>query len=300
MLKQEFVAKTVSEIAILSACGWILLEMTDRENTHMRVIIKEDYETCAEWAANHIVFRINSYNPTADRPFVLGLPTGSTPLGVYKELIRLYKAGKVSFKHVVTFTMDEYLGLDENHPQSFHRFMEDNFFSHVDINPANTIFLAGMTKNAEQECKRYEEKIASYGKIHLFMGGVGADGHIAYNEPGSSLSSRTRQKTLTQDTIIMNSRFFGGDPEQVPTKVLTVGVGTILDAEEVMILASGYTKARALHHALEEGVNHMWTVSILQMHPNAIVVCDEDATDELRVGTVRYFKDIEAKNTWNC
>jgi glucosamine-6-phosphate deaminase len=262
----------------------------------MRVIIKEDYATCAEWAANHIMHRINEHAPTEKNPFVIGLPTGSTPLGVYKELIRLYKAGNVSFKHVVTFNMDEYLGLDKTHPQSFYRFMTDNFFSHVDMNPANVHFLDGMTGNPEAECRAYEEKMASFGKVHLFMGGVGADGHIAFNEPGSSLSSRTRLKTLTQDTIIMNSRFFGGDPEQVPQKVLTVGVGTIMDAEEVLILASGYTKARALHHAIEEGINHIWTISVLQMHRRAIIVCDEDATDELRVGTVRYFKDIEAKN----
>lgn len=263
---------------------------------YMRVIIKEDYATCSEWAANHIAYRINTFAPTIVKPFVLGLPTGSTPLGVYKELIRMYKAGKVSFKHVITFNMDEYLGLDQTHPQSHRRFMNDNFFSHVDINLANVNFLDGMAKDPDEECKRYEEKIASFDKINLFLGGVGADGHIAFNEPGSSLSSRTRPKTLTQDTIIMNSRFFGGDPEQVPTKSLTVGVGTITDAEEVMILASGYTKARALHHAIEEGVNHMWTISILQLHPRSVVVCDEDATDELRVGTVRYFKDIEAKN----
>ncbi len=262
----------------------------------MRVIVREDYVTCAEWAANHIVWRINTYKPAADRPFVLGLPTGSTPLGVYKELIRLNKAGKVSFKHVVTFNMDEYLGLDGNHPQSYRRFMMDNFFSHVDIPAGNINLLDGTTKDPDAECRRYEERIASFGRINLFMGGVGADGHIAFNEPGSALSSRTRVKTLTQDTIIMNSRFFGGDPEQVPTRALTVGVGTITDAEEVLILASGYAKARALHHAIEEGVNHMWTISVLQMHPKAVIVCDEDATDELRVGTVRYFKDIEAKN----
>ncbi len=262
----------------------------------MRVIVREDYATCAEWAANHIVWRINNYAPTAERPFVLGLPTGSTPLGVYKELIRLNKAGKVSFKHVVTFNMDEYLGLDGNHPQSYRRFMMDNFFSHIDIPNENVNMLDGTTKDPDAECRRYEERIASYGRINLLMGGVGADGHIAFNEPGSSLSSRTRVKTLTQDTIIMNSRFFGGDPEQVPTRALTVGVGTITDAEEVLILASGYTKARALHHAIEEGVNHMWTISVLQLHPKALIVCDEDATDELRVGTVRYFKDIEAKN----
>lgn len=262
----------------------------------MRVIIKEDYSTCAEWAANHIVRRISAFNPTPDRPFVVGLPTGSTPLGVYKELIRLHKAGKVSFRNVVSFNMDEYVGLERNHPQSFYRFMMDNFYSHIDIPSGNINYLEGMASDPMAECQRYEKKIASYGKINMFLGGVGADGHIAFNEPGSSLSSRTRQKTLTQDTIIMNSRFFGGDPEQVPTKALTVGVGTITDAEEVMILASGYTKARALHHGIEEGVNHMWTISILQLHPKSIIVCDEDATDELRVGTVRYFKDIEAKN----
>lgn len=262
----------------------------------MRVVIKEDYSTCTEWAANHIANRINSFAPTKDNPFVLGLPTGSTPLGVYKELIRLYKAGKVSFKNVVTFNMDEYIGLDANHPQSYHRFMFDNFFSHIDIDPANINILDGMAPDPNLECEQYEKKILKYGKIHLFLGGVGADGHIAFNEPGSSLTSRTRQKTLTQDTIIMNSRFFGGDPEQVPTKALTVGVGTITDSEEVVILATGYTKARALRHAIEEGVNHMWTISVLQMHKRAIIVCDEDATDELRIGTVRYFKDIETKN----
>ena len=263
----------------------------------MRVIVRQDYATCAEWAANHIVWRINEFSPSATRPFVLGLPTGSSPLGVYRELVRLNKAGKVSFKNVVTFNMDEYKDLDRDHPQSYRRFMMDNFFSHIDISMDNVNFLDGMAKDPAAECRRYEEKIASYGKIHLFFGGVGADGHIAFNEPGSSLTSRTRMKNLTQDTIIVNSRFFGGDPEQVPTQALTVGVGTITDAQEVMILASGYAKARAVRHAIEEGVNHKWSISILQLHPKAIIVCDEDATDELRVGTVRYYKDIEAKNT---
>ncbi len=262
----------------------------------MRVIIKDDYANCVTWVANHIIARINAFAPTAERPFVLGLPTGSTPLGVYRELIRRYEAGDVSFAHVVTFNMDEYLGLDAGHPQSYHRFMQDNFFSRVDIDPKNTHILDGMAKDPEEECARFEAKIRSYGKINLFLGGVGADGHIAFNEPGSALQSRTRVKTLTQDTIIMNSRFFGGDPDKVPTKAMTVGVGTITDSEEVLILAIGYTKARALHHAIEEGINHMWTISVLQQHPKAVIVCDEDATDELRVGTVRYFKDIEAKN----
>jgi glucosamine-6-phosphate deaminase len=262
----------------------------------MRVIIKEDYATCAEWTANHVVQRIVDFKPSPERPFVMGLPTGSTALGVYKELVRMHKAGKVSFKNVITFNMDEYLGLEAGHPQSFRRFMNDNFFSHIDINPKNINVLDGMAKDPEEECRRYEEKIASLGKIHLFLAGVGADGHIAFNEPGSSLTSRTRIKTLTQDTILMNSRFFGGDSELVPSHALTVGVGTIAGADEVVVLATGYSKTRALRHVLEEGITHMWPVSVLQLHPRAIMVCDEDATDELRVGTVRYFKDIEAKN----
>jgi len=262
----------------------------------MRVIIRPDYISCAEWTATHIMDRINTFSPSPERPFVLGLTTGSSPLGVYRELIRLYKERKISFKHVVTFNMDEYMDLDGDHPQSYRRFMMDNFFSQIDIQMENVNFLDGMTEDPAQESKRYEEKIASYGKIHLFFGGVGADGHIAFNEPGSSLSSRTRVKNLTQDTIIMNSRFFGGDPDLVPTRALTVGVGTIADAQEVVILASGYAKARAVRHAIEEGVNHKWAISILQLHPKAIIVCDEDATDELRVGTVRYYKDIEPRN----
>ena len=261
----------------------------------MRVVIKEDYSACAVWTANLIVRRIQEFAPSAERPFVLGLPTGSTPLGVYRELINLCKAGRVSFRNVVTFNMDEYLSLDPEHPQSYHRFMYDNFFSHIDIRPENINILDGMTADPEGECRRYEEKIASYGKINLFLGGVGADGHIAFNEPGSSLSSRTRVKTLTRDTIIQNSRFFGGDTSRVPAQALTVGVGTVTDAEEVVILATGHGKARAVRHAIEGSVNQMWTVSVLQLHPRAVLVCYEDSIEELRVGTVRYFKDIEER-----
>ena len=128
------------------------------------------------------------------------------------------------------------------------------------------------------------------------MGGIGPDGHIAFNEPGSSLASRTRVKSLTTDTIIANSRFFGGNIDLVPKRALTVGVGTIMDAQEVMILANGHNKARALCHAVEGSVNHMWTISVLQMHPKGIIICDDAATVELKVGTVNYFKDIEKEN----
>lgn len=262
----------------------------------MRVIIRDDYEGCAVWAANHIARRINDAKPTAKKPFILGLPTGSTPLGTYKKLIELNKADKVSFENVVTFNMDEYVGLKPEHDQSYHYFMWENFFKHINIKKENVNILDGMASDLEAECARYEAKIASYGGIDLFLGGVGVDGHIAFNEPGSSLASRTRENALTKDTIIVNSRFFGGNTELVPKTALTVGVGTICDSKEVVILICGHNKAQALHHAVEAGISQMWTVSALQMHQNAVIVCDEDATDELKVGTVKYFKDIESKN----
>ena len=265
----------------------------------MRLIIQNDYDKCAVWAANHIATRIRDFAPTAANPFVLGLPTGSTPLGTYKALIELYKAGKVSFENVVTFNMDEYVGLPEDHPQSYHYFMWDNFFQHINIKKENVHILNGMASDLVAECEAYEKAIAAAGGIDLFLGGVGVDGHIAFNEPGSSLVSRTREKTLTHDTIIVNSRFFDGDVSKVPTTSLTVGVGTVMDSKEVLVLITGHSKARALSHAVEKGMTQMWTISALQMHPKAVIICDDDATDELKVGTVKYFKDIEAKNLNN-
>jgi len=259
----------------------------------MRVIIKKNYDDCSAWTADYICNRIHAFAPSSGKPFVLGLPTGSTPLGVYKNLIAKNKSGELSFKNVVTFNMDEYVGLPPEHPQSYRYFMMENFFKHIDIDLNNVHILNGMAKDKLKECADYEKAIASYGKIHLFLGGIGADGHIAFNEPCSSLASRTREKTLTEDTIAMNSRFFGGDTSLVPKTALTVGIATITDAEEVIIMATGYAKARAIRHAVELGVNHLWTVSALQLHPKSIIVCDEEATDELQVKTVRYFLDIE-------
>ena len=259
----------------------------------MRVIISKNYKEMSKWAANHVAQRINEFKPTAKRPFVLGLPTGSTPLGTYKELINLYKAGKVSFANVVTFNMDEYIGIPEEHPESYHSFMWNNFFSHIDVKKGNVHILNGNAPDLEAECANYEAQIKSFGGIDLFMGGIGPDGHIAFNEPGSSLTSRTRVKTLTTDTIIANSRFFDNDVNKVPKQALTVGVGTVMDSREVMILANGHNKAVALQHSIEGGISQMWTVSVLQMHPKGIIVCDDAATVEMKVGTVNYFKDIE-------
>lgn len=260
----------------------------------MRLIIEPDYKMASKWTAWYIASKINNYK--GDTPFVLGLPTGSSPLETYNELIKLNKAGKVSFKNVVTFNMDEYIGIPKDHPQSYYTFMWDNFFKHIDIAAENTNILNGNAADLEAECIRYEEKIKSLGGIDLFLGGIGPDGHLAFNEPGSSLQSRTRVKSLTYDTILANSRFFDNDPDKVPKTALTVGIGTVLDAKEVLIIVNGHNKARALQNAIEEGINHMWTISALQMHPKGIIACDEAATYELKVGTYKYFKDIEKDN----
>jgi len=263
----------------------------------MRLVIQKDYEKVSRWAAGYIADKINTYKK--DKPFILGLPTGSSPLGIYSEFIKMNKEGKLSFKNVRSFNMDEYIGLPEDHPQSYHYFMMENLFNHIDIDRRRIHILDGMANDPEKECKLYEEAIAAEGGIDLFLGGMGSDGHIAFNEPGSSLTSRTRIKTLTEETKTTNARFFDGDPAKVPGTALTVGVGTVMDAREVMIIVTGRSKARALRAVVEEGVNHMWTLSYLQIHPKAIIVCDEDATEELRVGTVRYFKNIEKDNIIN-
>ena len=261
----------------------------------MRLIPLSDAKNVGLWSARYIADRIKAFNPSASKPFILGLPTGSTPLATYIRLIELHQRGEISFKHVVTFNMDEYVGLPENHAGSYKHFMYENFFNHIDILPENINLLDGNAKDLDAECQRYEEKIRTLGKIHLFMGGVGNDGHIAFNEPASSLASRTRVKTLAPETQVANSRFFDDNVHEVPKYALTVGVGTILDAEEVMILITGQHKAHALRAAVEGSVNHFWTVSALQLHPKSIIVCDEPATMELKVKTVKYFHIAEAE-----
>ena len=228
----------------------------------MRVIIEKNYEELSRWAARHVVETINVFQPTAEKPFVLGLPTGSSPMGMYAEIVEA----------------------------------ANNLFNHIDCPKENIHILNGNAENLEEECKNYEKMIEEVGGINLFIGGIGPDGHIAFNEPFSSLTSRTRVKTLTTDTRIANSRFFGGDMNAVPSTALTVGVGTVMAAKEVMILCNGHNKARALHAAIEGPVTQEWTISALQLHQHGIIVCDELATDELKVGTYRYFKDIEKDN----
>ena len=234
----------------------------------MRLIIEPNYEQLSKWAANYVAAKIKKANPTAEKPFVLGLPTGSSPLGMYKNLIELNKQGVISFQNIITFNMDEYVGLPK--------------------------------EDLEAECAAYEAKMKAAGGVDLFLGGIGPDGHIAFNEPGSSLSSRTRVKSLTTDTIIANSRFFDNDVNKVPKTSVTVGVATVLDAKEVLIMVNGHNKARAFQQAVEGAVNQMWTITALQMHPKGIIVADEAACADLKVGTYNYFKDIEKDNLCPC
>ncbi|KIK38175.1 hypothetical protein CY34DRAFT_25755 [Suillus luteus UH-Slu-Lm8-n1] len=259
----------------------------------MRLIIRDDPAAVGDYVANYIAKRINDFAPTAEKPFVLGLPTGSSPIPTYKALINKVKEGSLSFKHVVTFNMDEYVGLPRDHSESYHTFMFREFFSHIDIPPSQVNILDGNAEDLIAECNAYESRIKQCGGIELFLGGIGEDGHIAFNEPGSSLASRTRIKTLAYDTILANARFFNNNIAAVPRMALTVGVATVLEAREVVVVVTGQRKSLALSKAIEDGVNHLWTLSALQLHPWALIVVDEDATAELHVKTVKYFKSIE-------
>ncbi|MDU7693055.1 MAG: glucosamine-6-phosphate deaminase [Helicobacter sp.] len=259
----------------------------------MRVIIKESKEEVANFSANYIIKRINDFAPTKERPFVLGLPTGSSPLLTYKMLIEACKKGELSFEHVVTFNMDEYVGLDKKHPQSYHFFMHEHFFKHIDIKAENINILDGNTKDHIKECQKYEDKMCDLGGVELFLGGVGEDGHIAFNEPTSSIYSKTRIKTLDHQTRLANSRFFNS-LDEVPKYALTVGIGTLLNAREVVILATGYNKALAIKNCVEDGINHLWPLSAMQLHERFMLVSDLEATSELKVKTLRYLLNVQS------
>ena len=261
----------------------------------MRIVISADSDKVAEYVSGLIVERINAFKPTAEKPFVLGLPTGSSPLKTYQKLIRAFREGKVSFQHVVTFNMDEYVGIPESHDQSYHYFMYTNFFNFIDIPKANINILNGNAVDLVAECQQYEEKIQSVGGIELFLGGLGEDGHIAFNEPGSSLSSLTRVKSLNDDTIQANSRFFDNDLSRVPTMSVTVGVKTVMDARSVIVVATGHKKAVAVAQMVEGAISHTYPCTALQAHPSCVLCVNEDATSELRVKTVKYFKGLEKR-----
>jgi glucosamine-6-phosphate deaminase len=243
----------------------------------MEVIVHPKYEEMSRAAALEVVSVLNA-KPNA----VLGMATGSTPLGVYQELVRLHKRGEIDFSHVTTFNLDEYVGLPITHPQSYHQFMHENFFRHINIPAQNIHIPSGTTTNYPAFCAWYEQRIRDAGGIDLQILGIGSDGHIAFNEPGSSLSSRTRLKTLAKQTIDDNARFFERR-EDVPIYAITMGVGTILEARQILLLANGAKKADAVAQMVEGPVTAMITASALQMHPSAKVFLDEAAAGKLRM-----------------
>jgi glucosamine-6-phosphate deaminase len=262
----------------------------------MRIIVHDSYEALSKWTAYYIAKEISKFQPTAEKPFVLGLPAGQSPIGTYQQLISLNQEGSVSFRNVVAFGLNEFVGIPQDHPHTYHSGLWNNFFSQIDIPAENVRLLDGNAPDLEKECADFESEIKRLGGIRLFLGSVGPDGHIGFNEPGSSLSSRTRIKTIMRGARAANAHLFGNDINKVPKTGLTMGVATIMEAQEVVMVISGLNKARALQQIVEAEVNHMWTVSMIQLHQHGMIVCDEDATTELKVGTVRYFKDIERDN----
>ena len=243
----------------------------------MEVVIEPDYQQMSKAAARRVVEVLNE-KPNA----VLGMATGSTPLGVYQELARLHKEEGLDFSQVSTFNLDEYVGLRVNHPQSYHNFMYENFFKHVNMAPQNIYIPSGTTSNYRAFCQWYEQRISDCGGIDLQILGIGTDGHIGFNEPTSSLSSRTRLKTLAESTIQDNARFFDKS-QQVPIYAITMGVGTILEGRRLMLLANGRNKAAAIAATVEGPVTSMVTASALQLHPQVEVFLDEDAASELKL-----------------
>jgi glucosamine-6-phosphate deaminase len=243
----------------------------------MEVIIQPTYREMSRAAALQVRDVLNR-KPNA----VLGMATGSTPLGMYQALVRMHKEEGLDFSQVTTFNLDEYVGLPVTHAQSYHFFMYENFFKHVNIPQQHVFIPSGTTTNYAAFCEWYERRIRDFGGIDVQILGIGSDGHIAFNEPGSSLASRTRLKTLAKSTIDDNARFFDRR-EDVPVYAITMGVGTILEARELILLANGKNKAGAIAAAVEGPVTGMVTASALQLHPSARVYLDEEAAGKLKM-----------------
>ncbi len=241
----------------------------------MEIIIKPDYnEVCEETVG--IIHRAWQKK----NALVLGLPTGQTPLGLYERLISFYNEGKIDFSSVTTFNVDEYLGLEKTHPQSFAFYMDNHFFRHINIKRENTHFLSGKPENIEEHCRAYEAEIRRVGGIDIQVLGIGVNGHIAFNEPSSSLASRTRLEMLTQESIKANAHFFKHEKD-VPRFCLTMGVGTFLESKMILLLASGKDKAKAVASAVEGPVSVSNPASALQLHPQAKFIIDEEAAAKL-------------------
>ena len=242
----------------------------------MLVEVFEDYDAVSRRAAEIVTQQIRR-KPDS----VLGFATGSTPLQLYNMLIESHRARGLDFSKITTFNLDEYVGLAPEHPQSYHHFMWENLFKHVNVTPSRVFIPHGMADDIEYFCEWYEQQIEKAGGIDIQLVGIGANGHLAFNEPGSSLGSKTRIKTLTAKTVRDNARFFE-NPDEVPRQAITMGIGTILDARTILLIASGERKAEAIQAALEGPVTGMCPATVVQMHRFAHVVIDEEAAARLR------------------
>lgn len=251
----------------------------------MRVVVLPTADDVSRRAAEVIIGSVNKKLNA-----VLGLATGGTPLGTYRELIQAHRAGKVSFAKVTTFNLDEYVGLGPEHPQSYRSFMRENLFSQTDFDETKCHVPDGLARDYEEYCESYERQIREAGGIDLQLLGIGTDGHIAFNEPGSSLASRMRLKALTNETRKDNARFFAAG-EEVPYLAVTMGVGTILEARQILLLATGANKANAVRAFIEGPVTAQVTASALQMHPHVTVVLDESAAAWLQ--RREYYDEVE-------
>lgn len=249
----------------------------------MEIIIESTYKQLAAIASEII------QDALLKKPdLVLGLATGSTPIGLYKALVRMHKEDGLDFSSVTTFNLDEYIGIPCEHPQSYHTFMANHFFDHVNIPVENRHIPQNTAKNHEVFCEAYEEAIARAGGIDIQVLGIGTDGHIGFNEVGSSLASRTRIVTLTKSTLVTNANHFDGDVSAVPEMAITMGIGTIMEAKQCLLLANGTSKSEAIAKAVEGPITSMVPASILQMHPNTVTLIDEAAASDLK--EIEYYK----------
>ncbi len=267
----------------------------------MRLVVT--HMNLGQWAAEYIQGKINSAAPTQEKPFKMGLPTGGTAVDMYAHLRRLHQEGTLDFQPVITFNMDEYVGLAKSHPESYHSFMHQNLFGGINIRPENVHILNGEAEDLQAECEAYEQTINQAGGIDLFLGGVGQNGHLAFNEPGSSFESRTRLVDLTENTIQANARFFQNDTTLVPKQALTVGIATITDAKEVLCLAIGDKKAAAVARVMQPGTDINCPITALKLHPNATLLVDEDACsllDEKSRARLQALQDAEPQAKQWC
>lgn len=260
----------------------------------MEVVILDDAEQIGRVGADALAQHVQR-----DPACVLGLATGSSPLRVYQELARRVRAGELSLAGCRAFLLDEYVGLPADHPETYHAVIRRDLVDHVDLDDARVLGPDGQAEDVPAACAGYEQAIAEAGGVDVQLLGIGTDGHIAFNEPGSSLASRTRIKTLTAETRRDNARFFGGDVEAVPRHCLTQGIGTILEARHLVMVALGQAKAEAVHHMVEGAVSALWPASALQLHPHVTVILDPAAASRLQLAD--YYREAWASRpSWQA